>query len=51
MVYLLFIWQIDLFCYGTTIGAPLLFALFSAFCVQQRYITRSPLRGRTSALV
>ncbi len=39
-VYLMFIWQIDIFCYGMDIGAPLLFTFFSAFCIQGRYITR-----------
>jgi O-antigen ligase len=42
MVYLLFIWQIDIFCYGVDIGAPLLFAVFSGLCLQERYITRAP---------
>lgn len=51
MVYLLFIWQIDLFCYGTTIGAPLLFSLFAAFCVDQRHVVRAERPGRTSTLV
>jgi O-antigen ligase len=35
MVYLLFIWQIDIFCYGIDIGAPLLFAVFAGFCVDR----------------
>jgi hypothetical protein len=43
-VYLMFIWQIDIFCYGMDIGSPLLFACFSAFCIQPRFITGS---GRT----
>jgi len=38
-VYLMFIWQIDIFCYGMDIGAPLLFTFFSAFCIQGRFIT------------
>lgn len=40
-VYLMFIWQIDIFCYGMDIGSPLLFACFSAFCIQPRFITGS----------
>jgi len=41
MVYLLFIWQIDIFCYGIDIGAPLLFAVFAGFCIDEQHLTRS----------
>ena len=40
MVYLMFIWQIDIFCYGMDIGNPILFSIFAVFCVKQQYITR-----------
>jgi hypothetical protein len=40
MVYLMFIWQIDIFCYGIDIGAPLLFCLFAGLTLQDRFVTR-----------
>jgi len=39
-VYLLFIWQIDIFCYGIEIGNPLFFSLLSYLAVDQKFITR-----------
>jgi O-antigen ligase len=32
--YLLFIWQLDIFCYGTDIGHSILFAVLSPLCVK-----------------
>lgn len=32
--YLLFIWQIDIFCYGTDIGHSILFAMLAPLCVK-----------------
>lgn len=39
-VYLLFIWQIDIFCYGIYIGPPLLFTVMAPLCIDPRYIVR-----------
>lgn len=46
-VYLLFIWQIDIFCYGIYMGNPLLFALMAPLAIQPRFITgkRKALNG------
>lgn len=41
VVYLLFIWQIDIFCYGMDFGIPILFSLLAAIAVDQRMITRN----------
>ena len=40
MVYLLFIWQIDIFCYGMDFGIPILFTMFAAMAVDRNMITR-----------
>ena len=40
LVYLMFIWQIDIFCYGTDIGYPIVFCLLSAVAIDPKYITR-----------
>lgn len=40
MVYVMFIWQIDIFCYGIDIGNPILFCLFSALAIDPRFVTR-----------
>ncbi len=39
-VYLLFIWQIDMFVYGLDQGNPLFFALVSAVAIDQKFVTR-----------
>lgn len=39
-VYLMFIWQIDIFCYGMDMGNPLLFAMISGCCLHGRFVTR-----------
>lgn len=39
MVYLLFIWQIDIFCFGVDIGNPILFSLVAASMVASRTAT------------
>lgn len=36
MCYLLFIWQIDIFCYGTDLGHAILFAMLAPLCVRPR---------------
>ncbi|MCB0773565.1 MAG: hypothetical protein KJZ58_07240 [Flavobacteriales bacterium] len=41
-VYLMFIWQIDIFCSGMDIGNPLVFILFSMVVINERFITRKP---------
>jgi hypothetical protein len=38
--YLLFIWQIDIFCYGMDLGYPLLMILLSPLCVDTKWVTR-----------
>jgi O-antigen ligase len=43
LVYILFIWQIDMFCYGTGIGHPIFFAMLSMAAVDPAVITRSRL--------
>ena len=40
VVYLMFIWQIDIFCYGLEMGNPLFFALLSSLAIDPKYITR-----------
>lgn len=40
VVYLLFIWQIDIICYGLDFGTPIIFCLLSAVAIDTRYITR-----------
>ncbi|MCB0769797.1 MAG: O-antigen ligase family protein [Flavobacteriales bacterium] len=42
VVYLLFIWQIDIICYGIDLGNPLVFCILSAVAIDPRYITRRP---------
>jgi O-antigen ligase len=42
VVYLLFIWQIDIICYGIDFGNPLVFCILSAVAIDKRYITRRP---------
>lgn len=44
LIYLLFIWQIDIFCYGIGIGNPIFFAMLSMAAVDPSVITR---RDRT----
>ncbi|MCB0766372.1 MAG: O-antigen ligase family protein [Flavobacteriales bacterium] len=41
MVYMLFILQIDIICYGNDFGNALLFCLFAMVVMDPRYITRS----------
>jgi hypothetical protein len=41
VVYLLFIWQIDIFCYGIDLGNPIFFTVLSMAAVDPRFITRS----------
>lgn len=38
VVYLLFIWQIDIFCYGMDFGIPILFCLLAYIAVDQRLV-------------
>lgn len=38
--YLLFIWQIDIFCYGMDLGYPLLMILLSPLCIDPKWVTR-----------
>jgi len=40
VVYLLFIWQIDIICYGIDFGNPLIFCLLSVVVMDPRFITR-----------
>ncbi len=37
-VYLMFIWQIDIFCYGMDIGAPILFTFLAAICIRPQFV-------------
>lgn len=39
-VYLMFIWQIDIFCSGMDIGLPLYFIIFSMAAIRENSITR-----------
>ena len=39
-VYLMFIWQIDIFCYGIDLGFPILMSLLAPACLKQKWITR-----------
>ena len=39
-VYLLFIWQIDIFCHGIMIGAAILTTLLAPICIRPQAITR-----------
>jgi len=39
-VYLMFIWQIDIFCYGIDLGFPILMTLLAPVCLDQKWITR-----------
>ena len=39
-VYLLFIWQIDIFCYGIDLGFPILLTLLAPACIKPQWITR-----------
>jgi hypothetical protein len=41
VVYLLFIWQIDIFCYGMDFGIPIIFILLSSIAVDQRMLVRN----------
>ncbi|MFN3875541.1 MAG: O-antigen ligase family protein [Flavobacteriales bacterium] len=34
MCYLLFIWQLDIFCYGTDLGHAILFAMLAPLCIR-----------------
>jgi O-antigen ligase len=40
VVYLLFIWQIDIFCYGIDLGNPIFFTILSMAAIHPRFITR-----------
>ncbi|HEY0975928.1 MAG TPA: hypothetical protein VGE21_00545 [Flavobacteriales bacterium] len=40
LVYIMFIWQIDIFCYGTDIGHAILFVMMSPLALAPRFITR-----------
>lgn len=40
LVYILFIWQIDIFCYGTDIGHAILFTMMSPLALAPQFITR-----------
>lgn len=50
VVYLLFIWQIDIFCYGIDLGNPIFFTVLSMAAVDPRFITRGQ-RGLEGALL
>ena len=39
-VYLMFIWQIDIFCYGIDLGFPILMTLLAPACIKPEWITR-----------
>ena len=40
IVYLMFIWQIDIFCYGIDLGNPIFFTMLSMAAIDPKYITR-----------
>ncbi|MBX2977857.1 MAG: O-antigen ligase family protein [Flavobacteriales bacterium] len=40
IVYLMFIWQIDIFCYGIDLGNPIFFTMLSLAAIHPCYITR-----------
>ncbi|MEZ4757085.1 MAG: O-antigen ligase family protein [Flavobacteriales bacterium] len=40
VVYLMFIWQIDIFCYGIDLGNPIFFTILSLAAIDPRFITR-----------
>lgn len=40
VVYLLFIWQIDMFCYGLDLGNPLFFCILAYVAVARKFISR-----------
>jgi hypothetical protein len=40
IVYLMFIWQIDIFCYGIDLGNPIFFAMLSMAAIDPKFITR-----------
>ena len=40
IVYLMFIWQIDIFCYGIDLGNPIFFSMLSLAAIDPRFITR-----------
>lgn len=40
LVYVLFIWQIDIFCYGVDIGHAILFTMLAPLAIDPKYITR-----------
>lgn len=42
VVYLLFIWQVDIFCYGMDFGIAIIFVLFSAIAIKPRVSTLDP---------
>lgn len=39
-VYLLFVWQIDIFCYWVDLGFPILLTLLAPICIDKKWITR-----------
>lgn len=46
LVYLLFIWQIDIFCYGSELGHLIFFVLLAHLAVDPRYVTApTPVEG------
>jgi hypothetical protein len=36
----MFIWQIDIFCYGIDLGNPIFFTMLSMAAIDPKYITR-----------
>jgi O-antigen ligase len=48
LVYLLFIWQIDIFCYGVDIGHAILFAMMAPLCLKRPVLATEP--GRAGML-
>lgn len=40
LVYLLFIWQIDIICYGVGMGHAILFTMLAPLAIDQRFISR-----------
>lgn len=39
-VYLMFIWQIDIFCYGIDLGFPILMTMLAPACMKLQWVTR-----------
>ena len=49
VVYLLFIWQIDIFCYGMDFGIPILFSLLAYIAVDRRLVATGAPSGTKEA--